>query len=529
MRVRRVAPIAGGTRVKRHLAASGGRALTRRSLLTTTLAGAALGFAAPLLRARAGSAAAANVMRVGYDQDVVKLDPGISQATVDVFATNLIFGRLVNYDRDMQNPLADVAESWSVASDNVTYTFKIRRGVLFHSGRELTADDVAYTFHRGVEIGPKGRFAGYLVSMESYKATGPYEFQIKLKQPDASFFSNLAAPSVSIVDQKSIDQIETRPVGTGPYMFVEWVPGDHVRYRKFPKYWNQARLAALPDEIVTNVITEDLTRIANLKSGQVDVATSIPAQLRKDIQSTPGVHLVGQDFSAAYACIDFNLRHPPFDNKKLRQALAHAVDRAAINKNVFFGTGKPGCNLIPPGHWAYTDLGCPPFDLAAAKKLVDESGATLPVRAKARIFNKPDWAGKVFEIIQHDWSTLGVQIDIETMDFGLYVQDVWVGKNADLTIGSYTREADPDGLFSSVLRKDQGNNFMGYENPTVEALFDKGKSTRDRSARKATYAQLLHIALEDDVPLIKIQSIDNAWAANARVKALVLLPNSMTP
>ncbi|HYM70141.1 MAG TPA: ABC transporter substrate-binding protein [bacterium] len=503
-----------------------GRPVTRRSLLKVAAAGAALGFATPLLWTRAGRSAGARVMRLGYDQDIVKLDFGVSQATVDVFATALIFGRLVNYDRGMQNPLADVAESWTVAPDNVTYTFKIRRGVLFHSGRELTADDVAYSFHRGAEIGPKGRFAGYMVSLESYKATGPYEFQVKLKQPDASFFSNLAAPSVSICDPKTVDQIETRPVGTGPYMFVEWVPGDHVTYRKFPKYWNQALLGKLPDEIVTTVIAEDLTRVANLKSGQIDVATSIPAQLRKDIQTTAGLHLLRQDFSPSYACIDFNLRRPPFDNVKLRQALAHAVNRAAINKNVFFGTGQPGCNLIPPGHWAYTDLGCPAFDLGAAKKLVDASGAALPVRAKARLFNKPDWAGKAFEIIQHDWNALGVQLDIETMDFGLYVQDVWVGKNADLTVGSYTREADPDGLFSSVLRKDQGNNFMGYYNPTVEALFDKAKATRDRTARRTMYAQLLHIAVDDDVPLIKMQSIENAWAANDKVKDLTLLPNN---
>jgi len=502
------------------------RMLARRSLLKGVVASAALGWATPLLRPSPGWAAGMTTMHVGLDTDVTKLDPGVSQATIDIFSSTLIFGRLVNYDHTMLNVLPDIAASWKTSSDGLVYTLRLRPGIQYHTGRELTADDVEFSFHRGVDIGPKGRFAGYMVSMESYKATGRYEFQITLKQPDASFFTNLAAPALAIVDQKTVDRIDTQPVGTGPYMFVEWVPGDHVTYRKFPRYWNQAALAKWPDQLVSTVIAEDLTRIANLKAGQIDLASSIPAQLRHDIEGTKGLHLVREDFSTAYGCVAFNLRRPIFGNVKLRQALAHAVNREAINKNVFFGSGKPGCSLIPPGHWAFADLGCPPFDLTVAKQLASASGAALPVRAKARIFNNPDWAAKAMEIIQRDWSTLGVQLDIETMDFGLYVQDVWVGKNADLTIASYTREPDPDGLFSSVLRKDQGNNFMGYYNPTVEDLFDKAKAARDHTARRAMYTTLLRQALIEDVPLIKLQTIDNAWAANDKVQGLALRPNN---
>jgi ABC-type transport system substrate-binding protein len=115
-------------------------------------------------------------------------------------------------------------------------------------------------------------------------------------------------------------------------------------------------------------------------------------------------------------------------------------------------------------------------------------------------------------------------MEIEAIEFRFYVKDVWVAKNADLTLAWYTREADPDGMFSSVLRKDQGNNFMGYHNPAVEELFDAAKIPQDREKRKAGYERLLRVAMLEDVPLVKVQTVEIAWAANDKVQGLVVQP-----
>jgi peptide/nickel transport system substrate-binding protein len=462
-------------------------------------------------------------MRVGYDNDIVRLDPGIAQSGVDWWPGNMIFGRLVNFDNTMANPIPDIAESWALGSDNLTWTLKLRQGVLFHTGRECSAEDVEFSFKRGFELGAKGRFAGYMASVDTYKATGKYEFQIKLKQPDYSFFPNLATGSNSVYDKETIADIEKKPIGTGPYQFVEWIPGEKAVYKKFDKYWDKKLIANWPDEVITMPIKEEQTRIANLKAGKIDIAVNISPQFWKDIEGTKGLQLLRQEYTTSYYCLDFNLRRAPFDNVKFRQAFARAVDRDTIQKTIFFGSGKTGCSLIPQGHWAYTDINCPTFDLAAAKKLVDESGVKTPVQLKARIQTN-DNEVKIMEIFQKDWKQIGIELTIEPLETARWVSDVFVGKDADLILAQYTREPDPDGLFSSVLRKDQGNNFMGYNNPQVEDWFNQGKSIADREKRKATYEQIMKKAMIEEVPLVKFQTVDIVWAANDKVKNFKILP-----
>lgn len=475
--------------------------------------------AAPQPAAKGGG-----TLRIGYDADIAKLDPGVAQSGVDWIPGNMIFGRLVNFDNTMAAPIPDIAESWQLASDNLTWTFKIRQGVLFHTGRECTAEDVEYSFKRGFELGPKGRFAGYMASVDTYKATGKYEFQIKLKQPDYSFFPNLATGSNAVYDKDTIATIETKPIGTGPYEFVEWIPGEKVRYKKFAKYWDQKLIGGWPDEIVTMPIKEEQTRIASLKSGQIDIAVNISPQFRKEIAGTAGLQLLEQEYTSSYLCVDFNHRKAPFDNVKLRQAMLRAVDRETINKNVFFGTGRTGCNLIPQGHWAYTDIGCPSFDLAAAKKMIDDAGIKGPLKVKARVSNAQAHEVKIAEILQKDWKQLGIDLEIEVLEPAVWLEDVWTKKNADVIVAWYTREPDPDGLFSSVLRKDQGNNWMGYTHAQVEEWFNEGKRVSEKDKRKVSYEQIMKKALLEDAALVKIQTMEVAWAANTKVKNFKILP-----
>lgn len=463
-------------------------------------------------------------LRVGYDQDIVKLDPGVQQTGVDWTPASLIYGRLVEYDNTMMQVVPNLAESWKVSEDGLTFTFQIRKGVKFHTGRELKAADIAYTFDRGIEIGPKGRFKGYTLAMDQYKATGDYEFVIRLKQPDVTFFPNLAVMAASIVDKETIDQIDTKPIGTGPYTLVEWVPGEHALYRKFADYWDQTKLAGWPDEIETVPIPEAQTRIANLKSGDVDIATNIPAEFNQEIKDTSGLQLLTQEVTASYLCTIFNLQRPPFkDNKLLRQAIARAIDTETIHKNIFFGSGEVGCNLLPSSHWAYTDINCYKRNLDEARKLLKDSGVGDGLTIKMRTFTTPEFGVSVAEIIQKNLAEIGLKVEIEPLEWSFYVEDAWVKKNFEMTLAWYTREPDPDGLFSSVLRKDQGNNPMGYVNDTIEGLFDKGKATADQAQRKQIYEEIMKIAALDDTPLVKLQTMDIAWAANNKVGDFGLL------
>lgn len=480
---------------------------------------------APAAEADEAPATGGGTMTIGYDSDILKLDPGIQQSGVDWPPAALVYSRLVEYDNTMMVPVPGLAESWTVSDDGLTYTFQLREGVKFHSGREVTAADVAYTFERGFEIGPQGRFAGYMIAVDSFEATGDYEFVINLSQVDVTFFPNLAVMSASIVDQETIDEVDTHPIGSGPYEFVEWIPGERVVYRKFADYWNQEQLAQWPDEIITVPIPETQTRIANLQSGQIDVATSIPPEFVQQIEADPNLQLLGQEVSASYLCVIMSQERPPFnENKLLRQAIAYAIDKETINNNIFFGSGEPGCSLIPPSHWAYTELDCPTYDPEKARELLAESGFDTSTPITFRTFTDRGFGVPVAEIIQSNLRDIGLNVEIEPLEWAFYVEDAWVGRNFEMTLAWYTREIDPDGLFSSVLREEQGNNPMRYYNADVEALFDAGKATADEEERKAIYEEIMNIAILDDTPLVKLQTMEIKWAANTKVQNFSLLP-----
>jgi peptide/nickel transport system substrate-binding protein len=498
--------------------------LSRRAVLQS---GLALGLSVPTLagllaRSPAALAVGGGTMNVGYDLEISFLDPQKVQSGQDLLPSTLLFGRLTAYDATMLDPQPDIAESWT-QSDETTYVFTIRQGVKFHSGREVTAEDVVFSYQRALDIGPTGRGAGELREVDSFSATGPMEFTIKLKQTSAVFLPATAHWALCIVDKDTVDSIDTAPVGTGPYTFVEWVPDEHVTYQKNPDYWNQEALAGWPDEVISTPIVETLTRIANLQSGDIDLAANIPPQLISQIESDANLQLFRQPYTASYWTINFNVTKPPFDNVKLRQAVARAIDKETIHQNVFFGMGEVGCSLIPSAHWAYDpSIECLPRDVEAAKALMAEAGYESGLKITHK-FSEGDFDPPLAEILKENLAEIGIDLELQRMEAEVWLQEVWLDKDYEMTNAWYTREPDPDALMQSVLRKDGGNNVMGYFNPRIEELFDQGKATLDQEARKPIYTEIIQIVLEE-VPLVKLQTIDIVWAGNKRVSGLQISP-----
>ena len=467
---------------------------------------------------------AGSQMKIGLSADVVMLDPQLAQSGPDWTPAALIWNRLVEYDNTMMDPIPSIAESWTVSKDGKVWTFKIRKGITFHSGRDLTSSDVVYSFKRGFEIGKKGRFAGHMVSVDSYKALSTYEFQVKLKQVDVTFLANCAVQSASIVDKDTIDKIKTEPIGSGPYEFVEWSPGEKVVYRKNNNYWDKKMLSENPDEIVVIPIPEEQTRIANLQSGQVDLINDVETVFWPQIQNDPNLKLWGQELTASFKAVIFSLEKPPFKgNKLLRQAIAHAINKEAIHQTVFFGTGEVGCNLIPKSHWAYTEINCYDYNPEKAKRLLKRSGYDTSRPIYFPTSSRPNYL-RTAEVVQANLKDIGLKTNIEPQEWSYYVQETWIKRKFEMQVAWYAREIDPDGLFSSVLRKEQGNNPMRYYNPALETLFDGGKSVYDREIRKKYYEAIMNTAILDEMPIIKIQTIERKWASNKKLKNFNILP-----
>jgi peptide/nickel transport system substrate-binding protein len=502
--------------------------LSRRGLLQRAVA---LGLSVPtittLLSASLPSGVAAQdqtTMTVGYDLDIQFLDPQLVQSGQDLLPSTLIFSRLTAYDSTMLDPLPDVAESWT-QPDDVSYVFTIRPGVRFHTGREVTAEDVVYSYQRALDIGERGRGAAELREVESFEATGPMEFTITLSQPSAVFLPATAHWALAIVDSETIDTIDTDPVGTGPYTFGEWIPDDHVSYQKNPEYWNQDALAVWPDQVRSTPISEALTRIANLQQGQIDLAANIPAQFVSQLEDDPNVHLLRQPFTASYWAINFNVTRPPFDNVLLRQAVARVIDKETIHQNAFFGVGEVGCSLIPSTHWAHDpSVECAPRDIEASRALLEEAGYGDGLQVTFKFGgNSADIEPPMAEILRQNFAEIGIELELQRMEPSLWLQEVWLDRDYEMTTAWYTREPDPDGLMQSVLREGGGNNVMGYVNERVEELFDLGKATLDRDERRPIYTEIMQIMLEE-MPLVKLQTVEIVWGASQRVQGMELSP-----
>ena len=428
----------------------------------------------------------------------------------------------------MTDVVPQVAESWTISEDGKTYVFKIREGVKFHNGREVTAEDVVFSWDRIFEIGQAGQGWAQLVEVDSYEATGEYEFTVKLKNASAVFLTNLPHWALVIIPEEEVDTLGTHPISCGPYKFVEWEPGDHLTFVKFEDFWDKEMLTRLPDKIILLPITDEQTRISLLKTGDIDIAMQISARSMEEIDNTPGLHTIVAPFSTASENIVFNMTREPTNDKKLRQALAYAVDKEAILQTAYFGNGEVGCSAIPKGHWAYSEMDCPEYDPEKARQLLKEAGYEegLVLLDRPYIYEGED---RVAQALQQSFKEAGVDLEIEMMEGSLWVDKVFYGDH-DFTVSQagYSSIPDPALIYRPIYGKGGADNFGLYENPRVEELLELGAKTLDREKRKEIYKELQEILLED-VPQIYICSIVPVAAANDKVQLEMAPTGYVTP
>ena len=486
--------------------------------------------------------------RMAVVEDPAFLDPHRVQAGGGGgFVSDWVHNRLLKHDSTLTNPRPDLASSWDRSSDGKTIVFTLRDDVVFHTGRSFSGDDVIWNWDRIInDIADAGRGRNVLSEVNSYEVTGPNEFTIKLDGDSPVILSNMPLWGLAIADKEGLAKIETDPVGTGPYTFIEFVPTDRHVFEKFTDYFDKATLAVRPDRIVMVPIEEATTRIAALKNGQVDLITTLPLQNLDDIRNTPGLQLLQQELSASYVTVAFNVHagntidepipspgdpnfHPVSD-VRVRKAIQHAIDKEAIHKTVFLGFGDTDCNIIPKAlDWAYEPLDCPEYDLDKARSLLEEAGFPDGFKVTFHPEGAPPQR-QIALIVQQNLAEIGIEVEIITVDNPTWNRDVWKGGDYRMATASYAREPDPDGLMQSVFRGESptgpwgGNNAMGYYDTEIERLFDEGKSTSDRAVRKRAYTAIVKKVVFDDVPLIKVNSRPIFWAANEKVQDAYVNP-----
>ncbi|WP_024822058.1 MULTISPECIES: ABC transporter substrate-binding protein [Aminobacterium] len=471
-----------------------------------------------------GALAAKDTLVVANMYDAKSLDPHVTPDVGSAHIMVQIYETLLKTD-DKGEIVPSLAESYEKIDDR-TYRFHLREGVKFHNGEELKASDVAFTFHRAIEIGKTIGFIVGNIDPASIKVEDDYTIVMGTKTPDTSFLACLTHfGGGCILNEKAVneagDDYGTHPVGTGPYKFVDWQKGDRITLTRFDEYWGTK--PAIKD-VVVRAITEQTNRTIELESGGVDIAYAIPPLDIRRIEENSKLKLIRvPDVSVQY--MGFNCSKKPFSDVRVRQAITMALDLEKLNKAVYRGIGGPAYGPIPPRlRYFNTNLSILKYDPERAKELLAEAG--YPEGFKASIWtNDRKERIDIATIAQSMLAKVGITVDIQVMEWGAYLDKLSEKQHDMYLMGWSTPIPDPDyavyGIFHSSQIK--GMNKSVYSNPKADELMDRGRTLPDGDERRAIYEELQTLLVQE-APWVFVHNGEEVVGTSKNVKGFVADP-----
>jgi peptide/nickel transport system substrate-binding protein len=465
----------------------------------------ALGAGAAFLAGRAPrvwaqeTPAEGGTIRVGRSGDFLHFDPFFA-ITVNLPMYRQLYNTLVTYDAEL-NVQPQLAETWEFSEDRLTLTFNLRQGVTFHNGRAFVADDVVQNIERARDDSLGHSVLGYTRPITGVTAVDDATVQFTFSEPANAIFDLLTVLGIVAPEAFAAPAI-TEPVGTGPFRFAEWSPGQEAVFQKYEDYWQEG----LPhvDEVVVRVLPDQQAGVAGLEAGDLDIIQGVPLNEVPRLREADGLEIVlGTEASQFYTFYN-NTARPPFDNKLVRQAMSHAIDRQTIVDTVLFGVGKASQTPFPEWSLAYNPAHVDyfPFDLERAKALLTEAG--LPdgfETTVVTISDFPELRGMA-QIIQADLATIGVTMeinDVSSADWG----QLWPAKDYDNLIASAGfSHKDPSTLFNSMSGYRINDNRTNFSPPTYQELVTASAGITDPAERKALYDELATYMLDEAFALV---------------------------
>jgi peptide/nickel transport system substrate-binding protein len=378
---------------------------------------------------------------IGASLEPPVLDPGLNPAAgIREITYQNIFEGLTRIDRNGKI-VPGLAESWTVSPDGKTYTYKIRSGVKFHNGEPLTAETVKFALDR--LIGPDTKVVGKALytSIDKVEVVDPSTVKVSLKQPDIFLLFNLSIGDAVIVEPKSAETNGVTPIGTGPFMFKERKQGDSVTLVKAPTYRNPSAIKL--NTVIFKFISDPSAQINALLAGDIDAFPGFQAPELVEKLKSDARFAVVPGFTQGEVILATNNGKKPMSELKVRQAIAHAIDRKELIA-AEFGFGVPIGSFFPPSDPDYVDLtGTYPLDLAAAKKLLADAGYPNGFEASLKL---PDvgYARRAGEVLVSQLGKIGIKLQVTTMKFPQWLQEVFKDRNYDFTIVAHTEAFDLD-------------------------------------------------------------------------------------
>ena len=461
-------------------------------------------------------------------------NPMVSTAdsTMDA-AAKTFFNRLVEFKPGTTEVGPALAQSWEVSDDGTVYTFHLRPGVKFHANKDFTptrtlnADDVIYSFERQWKkdnpyyklSGGNYQFFGSIGLGKLIKSIDkPDDMTVRftLNSNNVTFLTNIALDFASILSleyaekmmaQGRPDAIDQQPIGTGPFMFVDYQKDSMIRYRANPDYWAGAPKI---DNLVFAITPDPTVRIAKLRAGECQVTTLPPPAEIPALAKDPNIKLLHEE-GQNIGYLGFNVEKKPLDDKRVRQALALAINKPAIIDAIFLGAGSLARTVLPPVEMGSAQNIEPwPYDPTAAKKLLAEAGypggfsISLWAMPVSRPYN-PN-AKRMAEMIQADWAAVGVKAEIVSFEWAVYLKKTQEGEQDAFLLGSTSNNGDPDDILTNHLScagAKAGTNRTRWCDASYDALLDQARRISDTAKRRDLYIKAQEIAHEE-VPLLPI-------------------------
>ena len=471
------------------------------------------------------------------------LNPQFSGSNTTYDYANQVYDRLVAIERGGSQVIPALAESWETSPDGLAWTFKLRRGVKWHANRDFTpsrdfnADDVLYTFRRMADpehpyhrIGGSGyqmyesQLRARLVSIDK---VDDETVRFVLKTPVAAFLSLLTVEPMSILSaeygermlaRNTPDAYNLQPIGTGPFQFVAFQRDSFVRFRAFAQHWaRQAGMAdrtAQVDALVFAITPDPSVRLAKLRAGECHIARyPNPADL-PTIQADPTLVTL-QVSGADYGFLSVYQEKPPFNDRRVRLAIEHAINYDALIEAVYRGTGIRAAALVPPALWGHNDALKPrPYDPARARALLAEAG--LAGGFETTLWSLPVTRGympngrRAAEMIQADLAAVGIRASITTFEWGEYLRRARQGEHQIAMTGYIYDYPDPSQIILSGWTCDAvktGGNRARWCNQDFSRLIEEANATTDQARRAELYRQAQQIAYDDAATFLIAHSL----------------------
>jgi len=463
---------------------------------------------------------------VALDSNPTQLDPRLSQDSVSNQIQRFLFSPLLSFDKDGKIILV-LAEKWE-QTDQLSHTIKIKENVYFHNGKELTSEDIKYTFQSLKDPLLGSPKSSMLKDLKEIQLNSRYKLTFILKRPSASFSECLM---IGIVPKSTSKGFQQKPIGTGPFKFSQYKNDETLELIPFKRYFGKS---ANFKKLIFKIIPEETIRILELESGGVDfIQNGFSPDLLPRLEKNPNLKILKR-LGTNFSYIGFNLEDPILSNKLVRKAIAHAINKKPIVKYILKDLVVPSNTLLQHNHWAHNpNLEKYKHNIQYANELLDQAGyidpdgkGPLPRFSLTFKTSQNELRRRIATVLADQLSSVGIKIKVRSYEWGTFFGDIRKG-NFQLYSLTWVGISDPDiyrFIFHSNFFSPKGLNRGKYKNPLVDKLLENASLNQNKDYRKEKY-QLVQKILASDLPYINLWHGVNVAIFNKKIKGYKVYQN----